>query len=288
MHRLCCFLIPCLLGLGDVAGALLGAEGEPFEPGLYAFQNGVGFGSIENEARTLSKLGYAGISQVKAGGDKLAERIAVYEKLGLKVLSIYLNVDDRPVSADLVKPLANRGALIELTVRKMTPKTVEAVRQTAETADQLGIRVALYPHHGFAVARMPEAMDLIRRVNHPNLGVMFNLCHFLKGERAEDLERVLEKARSHLFAVSISGADLGGRTWGDLIKPLDQGNFPQMRVLRALKKVGFRGSVALQCYGVRGDKRANLQRSMAAWKELMGQLQVGRSRIPQLDGSRGR
>jgi sugar phosphate isomerase/epimerase len=259
------------LGCGTAVSAQ-DDSAEPFAPKFYAFQNGVSFGSFEDEAKTLKELGYDGISQVFVGGDKLAERIAAYDKVGLKVLSIYLNVDDQPIAAEVVKPLENRGALIELTIRKMTPTTVEAVRQTAEMAAAMKIRVALYPHHGNAVATMPQAMDLIAKVDHPNLGVMFNLCHFLKNEKAEDLESSLEKAGPHLFAVSTSGANLGGTGWSDLIKPLDQGNFPQQRLLRALKKLNFSGPVGLQCYGVRGDKRTNLKNSFAAWEKIIAEL----------------
>ena len=162
--------------------------------------------------------------------------------------------------------------MIELTIQKMTPKTVEAVRQTVEMAADMKIRVALYPHHGFAIAKMPQAMELINKVDHPNLGVMFNLCHFLKGESAEDLEAVLEKAGSRLFAVSTSGANLGGQGWDELIQRLDQGDFPQDRLFRKLEQLGFPGPVALQCYGVRGDKRMNLERSIAAWRKIIAGL----------------
>lgn len=248
------------------------ADPPDFAPALYAFENGVNFGSAVEDAKTLKELGYAGVSQTFSGGDKLAERVAAFDKVGLKVLSVYLNVDDTPIARELVKPLANRDAMIEITVRTLTPKTVEAVRQTAEMASELKIRVALYPHHGNAIATMPQAMDLIAKVNHPNLGVMFNLCHFLKNERADDLERVLETAGTRLFAVSTCGAKLGGQSWTDLIKPLDEGDFPQLRLLRALKKMNFKGPVGLQCYGVRGDKRTNLGKSLAEWNKVLAEI----------------
>ena len=271
MHGLTSLSMVLTLAFG---GVILAEEGssDRFHPGFYAFRNGVSFGAPEKEAATLKELGYDGISQVYAGGKKLAARVAAYDKAGVKVLSIYLNVDDKPIAAEVVRPLKNRGALIELTVRKMTPRTVEAVRRTAEMAAGLKIRVALYPHHGFAVARMAQAMDLIAKVDHPNLGVMFNLCHFLKGEKSDTLEDVLKRAGPRLFAVSTAGADLGGEGWGDLIKPLDQGNFPQKRLFSALKRLGFKGPVGLQCYAVRGDKRTNLKSSMAAWKKTLDAL----------------
>jgi hypothetical protein len=243
-----------------------------FAPAFFAFQNGVGSMALEDEAAMLKALGYDGVSQVKHGGERLASRIAAYDKVGLNVLSIYLNVNDKPIAADVVKPLANRDAMIELTVRQMTPATIDAVRATAAMAAEMHIRVALYPHDGFAIATMPQALQLIADVDHPNLGVMFNLCHFLKGENIRDLESVLEAAGPQLFGASISGATLGGTTWAELIQPLDQGDFPQTRVLKTLKRLNFNGPVGLQCYAVPGDKRLNLKRSIAAWKKALEEL----------------
>lgn len=269
-NRMLTLFAMSLLFLSPVFGQQ--SESRSFSPAFYAFENGVSFGSLDEDAKTLRDLGYAGISQTFSGGEKLAQRIAAFDKAGMKVLSVYLNVGDTPIAAELIKPLANRDALIEITVRKKTAATVAAVRQTAETASQLKIRVALYPHHGNDIATMPQAMELIAQVDHPNLGVMFNLCHFLKNEKAEDLELVLENAGSRLFAVSTCGATLGGQGWGELIRPLDQGNFPQLRLLRALKKMDFQGPVGLQCYGVPGDKRTNLSKSIAAWNRLLAEL----------------
>jgi len=266
------YAIPLTVVLATGVAFAKDTESESFQPRFYAFENGVRFGSFENEAQTLKQLGYDGISQVHFGGAKLAERIAAYDEVGLHVLSVYLNVNDTPIDAEVVKPLANHGAMIELTIQKMTPRTVEAVRQTVAMAADMKIRVALYPHHGFAIAKMPQAMELIKQVDHPNLGVMFNLCHFLKGERAEDLETVLEKSGSRLYAVSTSGANLGGQGWGELIQRLDQGDFPQERLFRKLAKLDFQGPVALQCYGVRGDKRMNLEHSIAAWRKIIAEF----------------
>ena len=119
---------------------------------------------------------------------------------------------------------------------------------------------------------MPQAMDLIKKVNHPNLGVMFNLCHFLKSEDPETLENVLLKAGTRLFAVSTSGAVVGCKDWDCLIQPLNKGSFSQKRLFSTLKKLNFNGPVGLQCYGIKGDKRDNLESSIEAWKEMLRTL----------------
>ncbi len=243
-----------------------------FEPRLYAFQNGLGFGSATKEASFLQQNGYAGVCQVFDQGAALAKRIAAYEKLNLRVASVYLNVNDMPILENAIKPLANRDAILELTIQKMSPKTVAAVRQTATMAEKLDIRVALYPHHGNAIATMPQAIDLVQKVGHPNLGIMFNLCHFLKNEKPETLKTVLTKAAPHLFAVSTAGADKQGTNWGELIQTLDRGTFQQVKLFEILKSLDYQGDVALQCYGVKGDKKQNLQTSMTAWKVVLSTI----------------
>ncbi len=256
------FLILCITAGAD----------ETFRPEFYAFFNGMPDMSYDDEARMLKELGYNGISQIYGGGEQLEQRVIAYRNNGLKVLSVYLEATETPIEANLVKALAN-GGMIELTVKKLTPEVIESIRQTAEMASQLNIRVALYPHHGFAVATMPQAIDLLEKVNHSNLGLMFNLCHFLKNEKAESLESILEKSASRLFSVSTCGADLDGKDWGSLIQTLDKGTFPQKRLLDALKKLDFKGPVGLQCYAVKGDKRSNLKESIKAWETVLAELQ---------------
>ena len=64
-------------------------------------------------------------------------------------------------------------------------------------------------------------MRLVKKVDRKNVGVTFNLCHFLKVEGEKNLERRLKEAKPHLFAVNINGAD-GGNTdqmgWDRLIQ----------------------------------------------------------------------
>ncbi|WP_411846311.1 TIM barrel protein [Roseibacillus persicicus] len=242
---------------------------EEFEPEFYAFFNGLPELSHQKEAELLKELGYDGISQIYGRDEGLAERVEVYEKAGLKVLSVYMPATDEPVKPQAVQPLAN-GGFIELTVKKKSPEIVASLRKTAAMAAELNIKVALYPHFGDDIATMDQALALVEEVNHPNLGVMFNLCHFMRSESIDDLEAAIEKAGPRLFSVSTNGADLDGKDWATLIRSLDQGTFPQERLLNALEKIGYTGPVGLQCYNVPGDKKASLQASIKAWRELTG------------------
>ncbi len=239
---------------------------------LFAFENGLGFGTFSEEAEFLQKEGYAGVSQVRGKPERVAKQAEAYQKAGLRVLSVYLDAASPELTAgqeeELLAGLAGKVEMIELTVKTMGSDTIANVRKISKAADEKGLKVALYPHHGYAVATIPQAMELIEKVDDSNLGVMFNLCHFLRNEDVADLEKVIAGAGDRLLAVSVSGADAEGVDWRALIKPLGEGDFPLMRVLKEVEKVGFEGPVALQCYGVPGDKRKNLERSMATWKKL--------------------
>jgi Xylose isomerase-like TIM barrel len=237
-------------------------------PPLYAFENGLGFGADEEEAAFLKAAGYAGMSQVHGGGEALVRKVAAYEKAGLKVLSVYRDADGKGLDAADLRPLANKGALIELTVQKLTDATPARIREICLVAEGLGIKVALYPHHGFGIATMPQALELASKVDYPELGIMFNLCHFLRGENPADLEKTIAAAGERIIAASVSGADTEGKDWPELIRPLGTGDFPMERLLAALRKSGFSGPIALQCFAIKGDKKENLQTSIAAWKAI--------------------
>ena len=75
----------------------------------------------------------------------------------------------------------------------------------------------------------------------------------------------------HLFAVSIHGADNAAEIHdgtGNWIQPLGEGSFDVAALLNTLRELEYRGPIGLQCYGIRGDAREHLMRSMAAWRGL--------------------
>ncbi len=70
-----------------------------------------------------------------------------------------------------------------------------------------------------------------------------------------------------IFVVTINGAKLGAKTWTNgLIQPLDRGDFDNCRLLATLRQIGYRGPIGLMCYGIPGDAREYLRRSMKVWK----------------------
>ena len=264
-----------LVACATMAGA---AETRPF----FAFDNGVGRGvlPLQEQAEILADIGYDGIGYT--GVQNVPEALAALDDAGLRMFSTYVGVQldpDKPAYDPLlpeaIRRLAPHETVLWLYLQggessstALDDRAVEVVREIADMADASGLRVALYPHTGFYVATVRDAIRVVEKVDRENVGASFNLCHFLKQNDEADLRSCLEAAAPHLFLVSINGADSGATRemgWDRLIRPLDAGSYDVSLVLGILDELGYEGPIGLQCYGVQGNIRENLSRSMSAW-----------------------
>ena len=108
------------------------------------------------------------------------------------------------------------------------------------------------------------------------MGVTFTFCHFLALDDAENMDRVLELARPYLNMVTINGSDgYDAKNVSAWIKTLDEGTFDVSRVLVSLRKIDYRGPIGIIAYGIRGDRREILARSMKGWKEISAKAAKG-------------
>jgi sugar phosphate isomerase/epimerase len=193
-----------------------------------------------------------------------------------------LRLDDVPASLASIKEasavLRGRDTLIWLYVtdKQSNPTAanddavaLQALREICGYAKDAGLRVALYPHTGLYVQSVEDAVRLAEKVDRENIGVTFNLCHWLKVD-GKDLAASLKAAQPYLLCVTINGAEIGGTSWKELIQPLDRGTFDVSQVLHLLRTMKYAGPIGLQHYGVGGDARQNLEHSMNAWKRLAG------------------
>jgi sugar phosphate isomerase/epimerase len=229
----------------------------------------------------LQELGYAGIGYT--GFDGLAEMLRELDANGLQLFTIYLSARVEPDSwtydaglKEGVKSLQGRNVILWLPVSSNTYKVsseggdvpaVAMIREIADIAADSGLRVALYPHTGCWLERVEDAIRLAKKVDRKNVGVTFNLCHWLKVTGGQDPRPLLELAMPHLFVVTINGAD-PGTGWKKLIQTLDKGSFDVRGLLLTLKQLGYTGPIGLQGYGIAGDVQENLKRSMDAWRKL--------------------
>jgi sugar phosphate isomerase/epimerase len=236
----------------------------------------------KEQVALLKELGYDGISS--RGGKELPEVAKEVEKNGLRLFTVYLGVNidtDQPAYGkeltDAIEVLKGRNAMLWLYIlsKRYKPsdpdgddRAEQIIREIAEVAAKSKVRVALYPHTGFWLERVEDAIRMAKRVNRRDVGVTFNLCHWLRVDDEKNMKSLIELAMPHLFVVSINGADSGGKDWKSLIQTLDRGTFNMRRLLRTLHDSGYTGPIGFQGYGIGGDAHDNLERTMNAWREL--------------------
>ena len=238
--------------------------------------------TAKEQVRMVKELGYAGIGCT--AGKELAEMARELDKNGLRLFTVYLGVNidpDQPKYGpelkETIEVLRDRNAMLWLFVQSKQHKpsapagddrAVKILREVADMAAEANVRVALYPHTGFWVERVEDAVRIAKRVNRKNLGVTFNLCHWLMVDDEKNAESLIKSAMPHLFVVTINGADSGGRDWKTLIQTLDRGTFDIRGFLKTLGDSGYTGPIGFQGYGIGGDAHENLKRTMNAWLEL--------------------
>jgi sugar phosphate isomerase/epimerase len=259
---------------------------EPAGPNpFFAMDNGIKddeHKTAEEQVDMVRELGYAGIAG--RANKELGPLLKELDKHGLRMFAVYLGVNidaDQqsygPELKEAIELLKGRNTILWIFIRSKKlkpsmpegdPRAAEVINEIADTAAENGLRIALYPHANFWLEKTTDAIRVAKKVDRKNVGVTFNLCHWLKSEDEDNMRSLIASAMPYLFVVSINGADSGGDNWKELIQTLDRGTFDNRRLLRTLKRAGYNGPIGLQCYGIGGDAYDNLRRSMTAWVEL--------------------
>jgi len=267
-------------------GASPGADEYPFFPFCIDWHD-ARKRSFEQQAAMLKELGYPGMGHIWL--DKVEERVKTLDAAQLKLFQITMTVEIAPGKTPydtnrfkgVCDAIQGRGVQLCLLLNGMKPsdptvdpRTVDILRAMSDQARDSGAQLLLYPHQGSWVERIEDSIRVADKVDRPNVGVMFNLCHWLRVDASRDYKPLLQRALPRLWAVSINGADEFDDKpgWERYIQPLDQGSFDVGKLLRTLKELGYKGPIGLQCYGIGGDAREHLARSMTAWLELRKHL----------------
>lgn len=239
--------------------------------------------TFTEQAAMLKELGYDGVGHIWL--DKVDERIQSLDAAGLKLFQITMVVEvapdkqpyDEAKFKETLALIKGRNVQFDLLLNGMKPSdpsgdkhAVAILRKMSDLAVESGSQLLLYPHQSSWVERIEDACRVADQVDRPNVGVMFNLCHWLRVDAQRDYKPLLKKAMPRLWGVSINGADEFDEKpgWDRYIQPLGEGNFDVGRLLQTLDELGYKGGVGLQCYGIGGDTREHLARSIEAWRKL--------------------
>jgi sugar phosphate isomerase/epimerase len=242
--------------------------------------------NLEQQAALLKELGYDGVGHLWL--KDIPERLKTLDAAGLKLFQITITVDITPGKQaydpklkEVMPLLKGRGVQFVLLMNGLKPsdpagdaRAVEIIREMATLAHDSGTQILLYPHSYMWMERIEDAVRVADKVDRPNVGVMFNLCHWLRVSKDRDYKPLLAKAMPRLWAVSISGADEFDDKpgWAHYIQPLGRGSFDMLAFLKTLRQLGYTGPIGLQCFGIPGDVRDTLAESMKAWRSYAARM----------------
>lgn len=269
---------------GLLAGHVLATPPNPF----FAMDT-IARGGPAQVVPLLKELGYAGLGG-QAGDGAMAQAL---EAEGLKFFNGYLTLsfDDAQSALDdrlrgVLDRMQGHDTTLWLALQKVQKGgvpfaksdheadevAVGKLREIADYAKTKGVRIALYPHTGMWIEHVEDALRVANKLNRSDVGVTFNLCHWLKVEGAErDPLPVLKAALPRLMFVTINGADMGDtRTmgWDRLIQPLGSGTYDLGAFMAKVKEARYSGPIGFQGFGIKQDARAVLSQTMAAWHRI--------------------
>ena len=280
------FLLLFLLASAPVWGAIKSTEALKESHSFFPFcidWHDANKRNFTEQAAMLKELGYEGVGHIWL--DKVEDRIKSLDEARLKLFQITMTVNiatnkppyDQKRFKEVLALVKSRNVQFLLIFGGAKPSDVSAdehavtvIREMSDLARESGSQLLLYPHTGNWVERIEDAVRVAEKVDRPNVGAIFNLCHWLRVSKDRDYKTRLQQAMPHLWAVSINGADERDDKpgWDRYIQPLDSGNFDMKKFLKTLRDLGYKGPIGIQCYGIGGDTREHLARSMAAWRKL--------------------
>ena len=240
-------------------------------------------------AQVLADLGYAGLggrpATAKAHAAALQSKGLVFFN-GYHVTNFGYGQTELPADlAKAVDDLAGTGSTLWLGINKVAfPAGVRAgpeygdtivvpqLKQLLAYAKPKGVKVSLYPHTGFWAAQFEVCLRVANKVDDPNLGVTFNLCHWLKVEGSErDSLQLIKEALPRLNFITINGADTGDTQklgWDKLIQPLGRGSYDVGAFVAKTRAAGYRGPFGFQGFGIKMDSKELLKETMVGWKKI--------------------
>ena len=256
-------------------------------PKVYAYCVELGVPKIKPRspaelAKLLREIGFDGGGYPILTGPQLDETLRANDAAGLQVYLLQTAINVAPKATArydaqvpvAIRKLKGRPVAVVVTINGLKPgdpagiePAVQALRELGDAAAEAGVRISLYNHVDCWNESVPFNIELAKKVNHPQVGYNFNVCHWLKVEGNKDYRPLLKANPDKLFCVTLCGAQIGAKTWTNgLIQPLDQGDFDNRALLATLREIGYQGPVGVMCYGIPGDAREYLQRSMKTWK----------------------
>lgn len=254
------------------------------------FNNSMGVYSFEARAEMLKELEYdatyLSLWNEQAWHD-LEKLGTVKEKYGVDVAAVYVVLDlslgeGNPqvqrilTMLETIEGCRTVELAIQVTGRYISRSdmtgddiAISFLEKALEICERRDINLLLYPHLTFWLERHEDAVRLCRRLDHPNLGIVFCGPHwYMAGGR--DIVATLEEAGPYIKQVNLAGIREDSKGWAGVARTalLDEGDLDNFVLLGALKKIGFEGMIGFQGWQLGGDTYRKLNHSLQAFRDM--------------------
>lgn len=139
---------------------------------------------------------------------EIPERLRALDEAHLQLFFLWLTVDIsngqikyEPGMEAAIDALQGRGTVVWVAIQGEAPggpgaeeRAIQGVDRISDLASRSNLRVALYPHYGFYLARFRDVVRVAQRVGRSNVGVTFNLCHELRSGFDPEFHQLLDNA----------------------------------------------------------------------------------------------
>lgn len=263
--------------------------------------------SFERDVREFARAGILGIEvcEFKLDREDYAPQLAMLESVRLEVTSVQSTVHsifpdslaamptavaqrvEHILSAiDRIAPhippgtpfVVITGAAPQGNCERVYATMLDVLPRIADHAAAAGMRVAFEPlnpilfHTDTALWGLDNALDLVRRIAHPALGLCLDTWNVFQ---TPDLPATIAAASNRIFLVQVSDWRRP-RANADRIN-LGEGTIPNAEIIRAAEAAGYHGPYVLEIFSEeslpdslwRGDIAANLRRNMQAFARLV-------------------
>ena len=153
-------------------------------------------------------------------------------------------------------------------------KALDWLRPLIPILERYNIEASLYPHFGFYLETLSDALRLAGKTDHPLIKVIFCGYHWYRVGKEPSLGELIDRAAGRLNAANLCGSrhlDDPAKVINGLnpsIEPLDTGHLDNSAILHELKRIGYNGPIGIQGYGVNCPANEALTRSFKALQQL--------------------
>ena len=242
--------------------------------------------SPEQRARMLKELGIKRFAY-----DYRAEHIPTFEReiVALKENGIELSAWWFPMTlndeAKMILALCEKhqvhpqlwvmgGGNPNMTVAEaavFASQEADRIREIAIAAKKAGCKVGLYNHGGW-FGKPENQIELIRKIDMPNVGIVFNLHH--SHDELDRLPAILELIKPHLLVLNINGMQTDGERKGKKILPVGEGDRDR-EVLQTISASGYSGPIGILNH-TDEDARKRLEANLVGLETLVSELSAGK------------